>query len=135
MGKGLIDILAPRLPDIGIDAEMENEKVQEDRWVKIYDMRNNMKYTTHLNESNIVAEKYKSDWNKNANPLPNPLINQLCIVGEKVNIKYEKKLDQSFFKMQSAAFVNRVYRGYLGRKKARQLKFHDKAIFIQKYIR
>jgi len=90
MADGLIDIIQPRLPKM----KKINKKSKEYQWMKIYDMREELK--GHLN---IESQCY----NIKGNSL-------LEVIGTKLNLKTDKRIDKEFGIIKASEVFNRNIR-------------------------
>jgi hypothetical protein len=59
----------------------------------------------------------------------------LEIIGEKANLKSEKRYDKKHKKLVSALFIQRIWRGFQGRLRAKLRKMSLSSIKIQAMVR
>ena len=120
MADGLIDIIQPRLPIIH---KVEDKTRNNYRWIKVYDMRDDL----------------NGYWNI---PFQNPNVkgvNLLEVIGNKVNLKAEKKIDKEFnFEHANKVIFRNIryvalkfYRIWISKIKLKQLRRENCAIKIQ----
>jgi len=64
-----------------------------------------------------------------------PQQSNLELVGTKLDIKGERKLDIAFWKSNSTNLIQRVWRGYKARERVYQIRLTLAAIVAQRYIR
>lgn len=57
------------------------------------------------------------------------------VIGQKANLKEEKKLDKLYIKFMAAQFIQKFYRGHMARKRVHLIRMTLSAIILQKYAR
>lgn len=90
MADGLIDIIQPRLP---INTGAQVERSDSYRWIKIYDMKDDVGGTWSTSSQN-----------------PNAKGGTLEVTGSKLNLKADKKVDKEFAIVYATTVVSRTVR-------------------------
>ncbi|CDW84976.1 protein monoglycylase ttll8 [Stylonychia lemnae] len=72
---------------------------------------------------------------QNANNMINKGMQQVDILGLKVDLRAEKKIDKHYQKVKSLSLIQRFYRGYLARNQCKIMLQNKASIQIQKYLR
>jgi len=100
MAENLLEIISPRLPEIPPPTIFRENKLQNPKyqWIKISEKQENIDISTTVYGT------------------------ELCINGEKINMKYEQKFDKIFLRKQAAELIGRNLKMWLAKIKLRKYK-------------
>jgi len=91
MANGLIDIIEPRLP---VNTETKVKQDEKYKWIKIYDMRDDV----------------GGNWYTPFQNLNNKSGTALEIIGNKINLKTDRRIDKEFAILHANNVISRVIR-------------------------
>ena len=114
MADGLISVICPKLP---IDISNLSSENNQYKWVKIYDMRED------------IGQPINCPWNNNNNN--NSGNNELEVVGKIFGFKVEKQITKLFFKEKAASLINKAIRKWIAINKIANIKRDRNIIMIQ----